>query len=124
MNNRTAKGIDAMEMWCLRKTLRISYLDRVSNEEVLRRAGLKKHLCNHIWKGQASFFGHVMRRGKLEHLVATGGIEGNRSRGMQREKITDCLSRWLGKAPIEMIHAVRDRDSFRAIVADSLKHGT
>ncbi|GFN98551.1 hypothetical protein PoB_002505700 [Plakobranchus ocellatus] len=43
-------------------------------------------------KRQATFLGHVMRRGKLEHLVTTGKFEGKRSRGRQREKIMDGLA--------------------------------
>ena len=124
INNKAACNIDAAEMWFLRRMLRISYIDRVTNEEVLRRAREKRHLCSDIRKSQATFFGHVMRRENLEHLVTTGKIPGKRSRGRQREKITDCLSRWLGETPIEILHAIRDRGRFRTMVADAHKHGT
>lgn len=124
INNKAASTIDAAEMWCLRRMLKISYLDRVTNEDVLRRAGVEKHLCNDIRKGQATFFGHVMRREKLEHIVTTGKILGKRSRGRQREKITDCLGRWMGKTPIEVIHAVGDRERFRTMIANAQRHGT
>ena len=124
LNNKAVSAIDAAEMWCLRRMLKISYLDRVTNEEVLRRAGEKRRLCNDIKRGQATFFGHVMRREKLEHLVTTGKINGKRSRGRQREKITDCLSHWLRKTSIEVLHGVRDRVQFRAMVANAYTHGT
>ena len=67
-------------------------MDRESNEEVLRRPREKRSLCRNIVKKQATFFGLVMRRQKLEHQVTTGKISGGRSRGRQRKKITDCLS--------------------------------
>ena len=124
INNKTACTIDATEMWFFRKMSKISYLDRVTNEEVLRRTGQHKNLCNNIRKSQAEFFGHVMRRGKLEELVTTGKIEGKRSRGRQREKMTDCLSGWLGEAPNNIFHAVRDRERYRTMIANAHKHGT
>ena len=70
-------------------------MSRVTNAEVLRRAGEKRSLANTIKRGQATFFEHVMRREALEHLLTTGKIEGHRSRGRQREKLTDTLSIWL-----------------------------
>ena len=45
-------------------------------------------------KRQAVFFGHVMRRKELEHLVTTGKIDEKRSRGRQREKILDSMTVW------------------------------
>ena len=54
---------------------------------------LHKSLINRIRMRQATYFGHVMRREKLEHLVTTGKIEGIRSKGKQREKMLDGLTK-------------------------------
>jgi len=81
ISKNTVSTINATEMWCLRRMLRVFYMDSVSNEEVLRRAGEKRSLCRNIIKKQGTFFGLVMRRQKLEHLVTTGKINGRRSRG-------------------------------------------
>ena len=87
-------------MWFLRRMLRISYLER----EVLERAGTARSLLKEARKRQAVFFGHVMRRKELEHLVTTGKIDGKRSRGRQREKILDSMTVWLQKdKPIQTI---------------------
>ncbi|GFO35175.1 UDP-glucuronosyltransferase 2a1-like [Plakobranchus ocellatus] len=59
-----------------------------------------RSLVRTIRKRQASFLGHVMRRGKLEHLVTTGKFEGKRGRGRQREKIMDGLATWLGPGKV------------------------
>ncbi|GFO19175.1 hypothetical protein PoB_004568000 [Plakobranchus ocellatus] len=60
---------------------------------------------------QLYYMGHVMRRGKLEHLVTTGNFEGKRSRGRQREKIMDGLATWLGPGKVsDILAAVKDRD--------------
>ena len=81
INNKAVNSINAAEMWCLRRMLKISYLDRVTNEEVLRRAGVRKNLCRNIRKTQATFFGHIMRRRGLEHMVTAGRIEGKQAEG-------------------------------------------
>ena len=70
----------ATEMWFLGRMLRISYLDRVRNEEVLERAGTTRSLVKEARKREAVFFGHVMRRKELEHSVTTGKIDRKRSR--------------------------------------------
>ncbi|GFO17375.1 hypothetical protein PoB_004388000 [Plakobranchus ocellatus] len=55
-----------------------------------------------------------MRREKLEHLITTGKLEGKRSRGRQRKKITDGLATWLGPGRVtETLTAVKDRDLWR-----------
>ena len=70
-------------MWFLRRMLRISYKDRVTNEEVLRRAKVDRTLMKDIVKRQMEFFGHVKE--ELENIVVTGFIEGKRARGRQTE---------------------------------------
>ncbi|GFO42366.1 hypothetical protein PoB_006887100 [Plakobranchus ocellatus] len=76
-------------------------------------------------KRQATFLGHVMRRGKLEHLVTTGKLEGKTSRGRQREKITDGLATWLGPGKVtNTLTAVKDRDLWRDMIANAYKQGT
>ena len=69
----------------LRRMLRISYKDRVTNEEVLRRANVDRTLMKYIVKRQMELFGQIIRKEELENLVVTGFIEGKRARGRQRE---------------------------------------
>ena len=59
------------------------------------RNDITRSLINRISKKQVTFFGHVMRRKKLEHLVTTGMIEGKCSWGKQHEKMLDGLTKWL-----------------------------
>ena len=54
-----------------------------------------RSLINRICKPQAIFFGHMMRRKKLEHLVTTGTIKGKCSTGKQHEKMFTGLTKWL-----------------------------
>ena len=75
------KKLEAMEMWCYRRMLRLSWTKKVTNEEVLKRIREGRTLMKRIRKRQLEFLGHVMRKEKLENLTVTGKIEGTRSRG-------------------------------------------
>jgi len=74
-----------VEMWFLRRMLKISRTDKKSNLEVLRAAGVQRTLMKTIRQRQLDFFGHVMRRQGIEALVVTGKVEGRRARGQQRQ---------------------------------------
>ena len=119
------KKLEAVEMWFLRRMLRIPWTAKKSNETVLKEADSKRSLVNKIRKRQSSFIGHVMRREKMEHLVTTGMLEGKRSRGRQREKVLDSLASWLRATDVmEMLKATKDRDVWRDMIANAMKHGT
>jgi len=123
--NRIAENtINAAEMWFYRRMLRISYEDHITNEEVLTRIGSKRSLLKNIQTRQAQFFGHTMRRKKLEHLMTTGKFEGRKSRGRPREKIVDSMARWIGVEPVRMLRVVEDRERWRAMVANASRQGT
>ncbi|GFO42878.1 hypothetical protein PoB_006938300 [Plakobranchus ocellatus] len=96
-----------------------------NNERVLNEANKRRSLVRTIRKRQATFLGHVMRRGKLEHLVTTGKFEGKRGRGRQRDKIMDGLATWLGPGKVsDILAAVKDRDLWRDMIANAYKQGT
>ncbi|GFN81927.1 hypothetical protein PoB_000843300 [Plakobranchus ocellatus] len=84
----------------------------------------RRSLVRTIRKRQATFLGHVMRRGKLEHLVTTGKLEGKRSRGRQKEKIMDGLATWLRPGKIDTLAAVKNRVLWRDMIANAYKQGT
>ena len=65
--------------------LRISWQDRITNDEVYRRMGTVKALLWDIVRRQLSFLGHVLRKDELEKLVGTGFVDGKRARGRQRD---------------------------------------
>ncbi|GFO14810.1 gonadotropin-releasing hormone receptor [Plakobranchus ocellatus] len=113
--------LEAIEIWFLRRMLRIPWTAKKTNERVLNEANKRRSLVRTIKKRQATFLGHVMRRGKLEHLVTTGKFERKRSRGRQREKIMDGLATWLGPGKVsDILAAVKDRD----MIANAYKQGT
>ncbi|GFN78083.1 LINE-1 retrotransposable element orf2 protein [Plakobranchus ocellatus] len=117
--------LEATEMWFLRRMLRIPWTAKKTNERVLNEANKRRSLVRTIRKRQATFLGHVIRRGKLEHLVTTGKFEEKRSRGRQREKIMDGLATWLGSGKVsDILAAVKDMDLWRNMIANAYKQGT
>ena len=64
---------------------RIPWTARITNEEVLRRAGAKRTLMNEITKRQMKWVGHVIRAKEIEHECLMGKIEGKRVHGRQRK---------------------------------------
>ena len=82
-------------MWFPQRMLRILYVGKTRNKEVLERAGTTRSLVKEARKRRAVFFGHVVRRKELEHLLTTRKTDGKRSRGRQREKILDSMTVWL-----------------------------
>ena len=79
------KRLEICEMWFL----------RISNEEVLARAGVNRRLIKDIRVRQMRFLGHVLLKEEFENLALTGKIEGKRSKGRQRILRMNCLAGWI-----------------------------
>ena len=104
-------------MWLYRRVLKIPWTAKRSNESILTELGKGLTLANKIRSHQASFFGQVMRRHDLEHLITTAKVIGKRSRGRPREKILDCMKRWTGvNKAVDLIIMSEDRDLWRDMV--------
>ena len=95
------KRLESCEVWFLRRMMRISWKDKVSNEEVFRRAGTGRKLIFDLRMRQMKFLGHVMRNGELENLAMTGKIEGKRSRGRRRVLWMSSFKEWLEEAGVK-----------------------
>ncbi|GFR71109.1 hypothetical protein ElyMa_000344500 [Elysia marginata] len=73
----------------------------------------------------STFFGHIMRRERQEHLVTTGMFMERPGRGRLREKTTDGLASWLGvDSTVEIIKMTREHDVWRGMIANAMRHGT
>ena len=99
------RKIEAAEMWFFRRMLRISWTERVSNEEVLNRAGAKREIMKMIRRRQMRFLGHIMRKQQLESVCMMGKVEGRRGRGRPRIKFLDGLAQAIGGrySPVELL---------------------
>ena len=117
----TERKLEAVEMWYIRRIMKISWTEKKSNEEVMKMAGYKRSLLNVIRKRQLKFFGHVCRKDGLEKHLLCGKIEGVKSRGRQRTKFTDSLCNFVSErksSNIELMRRTDDREEWRAMIAD------
>ena len=84
--------INAFEMWMYRRIFRISYMDRITNEEVLRRANTKRTLLNLIRTRKLKYCGHLIRANQLQRQLLDGKCEGKRSMDAWRSMVAHVCS--------------------------------
>ena len=120
MKKTMEKKLKGTEMWFLRRMLRIPWTGRVSNEEMIRRAGVERRLLKIIRKKQLNFVGHIMRADGLERNCLLGRVEGTRSRGRQVIKYMNALLAQLGDGwrVVDLVRLVEKRTEWRPMVAD------
>ena len=87
------RRIDAFELWCWRKRLRVSWTARWSNQSILKKISPEYSLEGLMLKLKLQFFGHLMQRtDSLEKTLMLGKIEGGRRRGQQRMRWLDGIT--------------------------------
>ena len=112
------RRLEAAELWFYRRMLRIPWTARVTNVEVLRRAGVQRCLVQKIRRRQLQFLGHIVRAEKLESDCLLGRIEGTRARGRQRVTYMDSILSYLGGGQTtgNVIGLARERRDWRSMV--------
>ena len=95
--------LDAFELWCWRRLLRVPWTVRRSNQSILKEISLEYSLEGLMLKLKLQYFGHLMRRtDSFEKTLMLGNIEGGRKRGRQMrclDGITDLMDMSLSKLP-------------------------
>ena len=111
------RRIDAFELWCWRRHLRVPWAARKSNQSFLKEISPGISLEGLMLKLKMQYFGHHMRRANsLEKSVILGGIEARRRRGQQRMRWLDGITDLIDMSFSELQELVIDREAWPAAI--------
>ena len=121
LSKETEDKIEALEMWCYRRMMRISYRDHITNEEVLEKVKEKRKLLKDIKSRKLQYFGHIIRAEGFQKQILEGKINGRKKRGRPRKSWAGNITQWTRCSYAQLTQMARSRRDWRSMAVEVLR---